>query len=380
MQPKIQFRKDGTLKILQVSDAQDMHIVRPEMVRMLNAVYESEKPDLVVFTGDNILGNHVDDSLVGSSHPKRSKAFTKRRIIQSLRHILEPLEIRGIPFTMTYGNHDDKNALTQREQAQLWQEYNGFLGLSDDPDVPCDTFCVPIYDSTGEKQIYNLYMMDSAGTDSDGKGYEGVGADSLSWYRKKSAELREKNGGNPMPSLMFQHIPFPESAELFELCSAEDEGAFFGYDRRYYRLNPAKATGFAYEYAFLEKDNGQLSALSEMGDVDAVVSGHLHLNGYDGTVQGQRVIATPGASFRSYGLPQTRGVRVFNLREDNPSDFETHVLTYYDIFPKNMENQTRYFFNGDEMEVKRNIAVGTAAVGAVALGATALILKGLKKK
>ena len=363
IQKKITFRPDGTLKIVQVSDAQDMFIVRPEMVRMLNAVYDREKPDLVVFTGDNILGNHVDDMLVGSSHPVRSKAFTRRRIHTSLCHILEPLEMRDIPFTMTYGNHDDRNALTQREQAEMWKQYSCFFGLNEDPNMPCDTFNVPIYDRNGEKIVYNLWLMDSAGVRPDGSEYEGVQPESLDWYRRTSAILRAQNGGEPVRSLMFQHIPFPEMAELFVPCGADDPGAVrSAADGAYYRLDAANAVGFAYEHAFLTEDCGELAVLREVGDVDAVVS---HINGYDGTVRGQRVIATPGASFRSYGLPQTRGVRVFNLREDDPSAFETHVLTYFELFGDSAETHVRYFLNGDEMEKKKYALFGAAAGAAV---------------
>ena len=46
---KITFPKGRKLKIMQVSDPQDMHIVRSAMLKMLNAAYAKEKPDLIVF-------------------------------------------------------------------------------------------------------------------------------------------------------------------------------------------------------------------------------------------------------------------------------------------------------------------------------------------
>ena len=376
---KIKFRPDGTLTILQVSDAQDMHIVRPEMVRMLNEIYDNEQPDLVVFTGDNILGNHIDDMLVGSRHPRRSRHFTERRIRIALRHILEPLELRDIPFTMTYGNHDDRNAFSQREQAEFWKEYSDFFGLADDDRVPCDTFFVPIYSADGAHIVYGIYMMDSAGKGDDGEGYDGVQPCSLDWYRETSRALQAQNGGKPVRALMFQHIPFPESAQLFKPCAKDDAGAIRSADGGYFRLDPEKATGFAYEHAFLREDHGQLATVLERGDIDAVVSGHLHLNGYDGVVQGQRVIATPGASFRCYGLPQTRGVRVFHLREENPSDFETHTITYFELFGESLETKTRYLFNGDEMETNKNAVLGAAA-GTALLGVGAAVAAKLLKR
>ena len=62
---KLFLRADGTFRILQVADAQDMHFVRKAMLTMLNAAYEKLDIDLVVFTGDNILGNHLCDRRFG---------------------------------------------------------------------------------------------------------------------------------------------------------------------------------------------------------------------------------------------------------------------------------------------------------------------------
>ena len=62
---KICFPKGRKLKILQVSDAQDMHFVRCALPQMLAAAYDTVKPDLVVFTGDNIHGNHLDEDYIG---------------------------------------------------------------------------------------------------------------------------------------------------------------------------------------------------------------------------------------------------------------------------------------------------------------------------
>lgn len=376
---KIKFRNNGKLKILQVSDAQDMHIVRPEMVRMLNDIYDTEKPDLVVFTGDNILGNHMEDAAVGPWHPKRSYEFVEHRVRTSLSHILDPLELRGIPFTMTYGNHDDRNLLGQRKQAEIWMEYSQFFGLNEQDDVPIDTFNVPIYDHTGEKIVYNLYLMDSAGQREDGTGYEGVQPESLAWYKKKSAELKAQNGGEPVRSLMFQHIPFPEMKELYLPCAPGEAGAAVGRDGLY-RLDPDKAQGISHEFEYLDEDCGQLAVLQEMGDVDAVVSGHLHTNAFAGTVQGQRVIACPGASFRSYGLPDTRGVCLFTLDESDPSAFEHKFIHYFDVYGKNIASKTRYFLNGDECEQKKYTAFGIGLLTAVAGTAAAVCVKKLRKK
>ena len=62
---KIKF-KNGKIRVMQVSDPQDLQFVRPTMIRMLNKAYDTLNPDLIVLTGDNILGNHLCDARIGS--------------------------------------------------------------------------------------------------------------------------------------------------------------------------------------------------------------------------------------------------------------------------------------------------------------------------
>lgn len=366
---KIQFPESGKIKIMQVSDPQDMHIVRSAMVKMLNAAYDKVKPDLIVFTGDNILGNHVDDAIIGP-HKNKKKSVTEKRIKKALSHILKPVEKRKIPFCMVYGNHDDRNVLTKQEQADCYKEYEYFFGLnSDEPQLDCDTYNVPIYDSKGEKIIYNLWLMDSAGKDDgSGNGFEYVKSEAIEWYKRKSDELRAANGGEPVMSLMFQHIPVPETKELFIECEKDDKCAVFDRNtQKYYKLDTEKANGFAFEYAeTTDRDFGQLEALREKGDVCALVFGHDHLNCFTSELHGVNVIQTPGASFRSYGNEISRGVRVFEIDEKDTSSFSTYTIGYFDLFGKNFFSVLRYIMGADEKEKIRNLIWILLAVFGVA--------------
>lgn len=354
---KITFPKNGKIKIMQVSDPQDMHIVRSVMTKMLDAAYDKVKPDLIVFTGDNILGNHIDDSIIGPIKNKK-KSVTEKRIKKALSYILKPVEKRKIPFCMVYGNHDDKNCLTKQEQADCYKEYEYFVGLnSDEPQLDCDTYNLPIYDSKGEKIIYNLWLIDSAGKDENGDGYEYVKPEAIEWYKRKSDELRQANGGEPVHSLMFQHIPVPETKELFVECDKDDKMAVYdGKSKKYYKLDPEKANGYAFEYAeTTDKDFGQLEALREKGDVCALVFGHDHINCFTSELHGVNIIQTPGASFRSYGNMVSRGVRVFEIDEKDTSTFSTYTIGYFDLFGKNFLSVLRYIMGADEKEKTRNL-------------------------
>ena len=259
---------------------------------------------------------------------------------------------------MVYGNHDDKNCLTKQEQADCYKEYEYFVGLnSDEPQLDCDTYNLPIYDSKGEKIIYNLWLIDSAGKDENGDGYEYVKPEAIEWYKRKSDELRQANGGEPGHSLMFQHIPVPETKELFVECDKDDKMAVYdGKSKKYYKLDPEKANGYAFEYAeTTDKDFGQLEALREKGDVCALVFGHDHINCFTSELHGVNIIQTPGASFRSYGNMVSRGVRVFEIDEKDTSTFSTYTIGYFDLFGKNFLSVLRYIMGADEKEKTRNL-------------------------
>ena len=113
---KVKFN-NGKLRILQISDAQDLHWVRKTMLQMLNNACDMLKPDLIVFTGDNILGNHLLDARFGSKQIASGRAATMKIMRESIHHICAPLDKRKIPFAMIYGNHDDMNLVSKEEQA-----------------------------------------------------------------------------------------------------------------------------------------------------------------------------------------------------------------------------------------------------------------------
>ena len=379
---KICFPKDRKLRILQVSDAQDMHFVRRALLEMLDCAYDAVQPDLVVLTGDNVHGNHLDENRLGMRTD--NVQTIRQNIRKALSYILEPLEARQIPFCMIYGNHDDLNPLTKQEQADLYKEYSCFFGLnSDEPQLDCDTYNIPIYSSDGERVVFNLWMLDSAGKDDgSGKGFCYVKPETIAWYKRKSEALREANGGVPVPSLMFQHVPVPQVTELFIPCGADDPDAVHwqGPDKKPYKLDTTRADGYAAEYPDVcEADFCQLDAIREMGDVCALVFGHDHANNFSAVLEGVPILQSPGASFRSYGTKRARGVRVFEIDEADPRNFETYTLGYYDLVGETMRTRWSYFMSADEFDYKRVVLFGAAAASALLGGAAGGIAAAIRR-
>ncbi len=366
--------KNKKFRIMQVSDPQDLQYVRKTMVRMLDTAYDTFKPDLVVFTGDNILGNHLCDARIGSRLVIKDKEGEAEAMRVAIDHIAAPLEKRGIPFAMIYGNHDDRNRLTKDEQADMYRKYSCNRGLDAENSGDCDTYNLPVYSENGEEIKFNIWMLDSAWYDrEEDKCYEMVKPQAIEWYKNKSKELTLQNGGKPIPSLMFQHIPMREILNLIEECPETQKGAVKGPDGKFFKLKK-NVTGFFSEYpGVVSESNGQFEAIKECGDVKGVVFGHDHPNSFEGVVDGVDFIQTSCASFRCYGS-RTRGVRIFDINEDGT--YETKSYTYKDICGGGILNELMYIWDADGMgKYKAALIVG----GVAAVGVTGIILRNIFK-
>ena len=202
---ELKFNSDGKFKILAIADAQDTDTPQKETIDMLTNALDEANPDLVVFLGDNIAGWW--------------KGVDKAKTEQAIANIIEPVDERGIPFAIVFGNHDheglcdDNNKMAEEEakafQLACYQKYKTCLAVAGEDMTGYCNYNLTIKSSTSDKDIFNLWLMDSNPYAEEG-GYGYVQPDQTEWYIRKSNELKEQNDGTPLPSLLFQHIPVPE--------------------------------------------------------------------------------------------------------------------------------------------------------------------------
>lgn len=377
---------NGKFTILQVSDPQDLQFVRKTMVRMLDAAYDRVNPDLVVFTGDNILGNHLRDARFGSRKVILSPDGEFEAMKTAINHVAEPVNRRNIPFTMIYGNHDDMNFISKEKQAEIWSGYGNFIGLDKTgASGETATFNLPIMSSDGIKTAFNLWLMDSARLDkAEEKCHTGVKRQSVDWYIKTSDELKKQNGGKPVPSLLFQHIPFTEMTRLNCPCKKDDFGAipFFrkGEPEKYIRLDPSIADGFLGEpIDGCEENYGEFDAIKQQGDVVAAIFGHDHRNNFIAELDGIKIIQSSAASFRCYGN-DLRGVRVIEINEDDPENITTYFLTYSALCGDGLISRLRYIWDADGEGKKKAALIASASAAVISAAAATAAAIWRKKK
>lgn len=244
-QPTLQFNKDGKFKIVQFTDVHYIHNNPKSAISIerINEVLDTEKPDLVLFTGDVIYGKPAEEGM---------------------RTILNLASKRKIPFGMTFGNHDNEQGLTRTELFDIIKTipYNltdSVAGVSG-----ASNYILPVKSSDGKKDATVLYCMDSHSYSQIGGigGYDYIKFDQIQWYRENSAQYTKQNGGTPVPSLAFFHIALPEYNQ-----AASDETAILVGTRKERACAP-------------QLNSGLFTSMKEMGDIQGVFVGHDHDDDY----------------------------------------------------------------------------------------------------
>ncbi|KAJ4957388.1 hypothetical protein NE237_024499 [Protea cynaroides] len=303
----LRFNSDGTFKILQVAD---MHYGNGIVTRcrdvlpsefefcsdlnttqFLRRVIKAEKPDLIVFTGDNIFGTSAADAA--------------ESLVRAFRPALES----GIPWAAILGNHDQESSMNREELMSFMSlmdyslsQINPSMGDSVDgverSTVAIDGF--GNYDlgvqgafgsDLANTSILNLFFLDSGdrATVNGVRTYGWIKESQLHWLRSSSKGLKgsewdqEPQNANVLasvPALAFFHIPIPEIRQLW-------------YKKFVGQFQEAVACSVV--------NSGVLSTFVSMGDVKAVFIGHDHTNDFCGEIDGIWFCYGGGFGYHGYG-------------------------------------------------------------------------------
>ena len=361
----LRFNSDHKFKIMQIADTQEIPAVSPDTLSLINNALDREKPDLVIFTGDQIKGY--------------SKKFKKDPVIieSTIDILVEPIAKRNIPFMVTYGNHDAQCGVDNRGQYKFYAKYDNFISgdLRNSDDV--GTADIQIYSSTEDKPVFELYIIDSHGKAKDGAGYAPVDKKQIEWYVTRREQLKAENG-DYLPSLVFQHIPVPEFFDVIKKVPKGTKGAVPAYgehENEYFVLNDETIAegGFMLESpASPDVNTGEFEAMSEKGDVLGIYVGHDHNNSFVVKYKGVDLGYTQGAGFNVYGPGENRGVRIFELDETAPREYKTHTATFKELCGTKIKTPVKEFIYKHAPTSPRavkpiliKVGIGIAAIAAV---------------
>ena len=315
--------KDSKFKIMQIADVQDTENVSPDTLQLIEQALDSEKPDLVVFSVDQVKGYAVNFKFDG-----------EKRIKTAITGIVSPVAERGIPFTLCFGNHDDNPAFSKNEQLDFYRSFSGCLAFDTDEKIKgVANHYLTVKGNDGKDKLI-LYFLDTNGSLSVG-GYDCLDKNQLDWYRKIRDKIENENG-KQIPGIVFQHIPPVEIFSLLKPVKKNEKGAVESYRnfKGFYKLdfNRVNKDGFMRESpAVPDTDMHELDVFKEKGDVLGVYFGHDHNNSFHGKVNGIDLGYTQGCGFNVYGPGLDRGVRVFVFDENDIGNYKTYTVTCRDL-------------------------------------------------
>jgi len=278
---KLQFNRDKSFKIAQFTDT---HFFiggenSQEVLDNIKAVMEAEKVDLVILTGDIVTGKPT---------------------IKSWEVLTDLLISYKIPYTVTFGNHEDE-AEASREELLTYLSERPYCVLSDEGGMQVDGIgnnILPVYNQKGiaEKLIY---CMDSRSytlaKDQRVEGYGWFDQSQIRWFAETNEAWIEKNP--EAQSLLFFHIPLPEYAQAF------DHGEFKVGKRKEKECSPKINTGMFAEMVLQR-------------NVLGTFVGHDHVNNYVAQLHNIALCYGYFSGGNSYGSLPLNGARLILLEAD----------------------------------------------------------------
>lgn len=331
--PSLRFGDDGRFTIVHLTDSHIHFPMEKFKKQYICEMLDTVKPDIVVLGGDTITDSN------------EATAVSDTPFEDACRELCSLFAEREIPFTITFGNHDRQFGIDGETLLAYYTEYGGgyFLGYDADPGLyGCGTHDLPVLSSDGSRVALDLFMMDSGDSVFDENnnrlGYDSVHPDEIEWYKNRAAELKEANGGETVPSMVFQHIIVPEIDDMLFYDVRNSAGALGeDFDGKHILFTPIPKIHNIKSGVIMEKpcpgyyNYGQLAAMQETGDVIAVFSGHDHSNTFTVNIGGIDVVNTGGCKTQAPLRLFTSGVRVITVDENDPRAYESSMLSFTDL-------------------------------------------------
>ena len=296
--PYLQFRKDGTFRVLHITDLQESIYPRKDTIRLLCALLNNTRPDLVIMTGDQLKGYSPWFRLAGKSG-----------VQNTIKMLTDPMERRRIPYAVTFGNHDIQCGISNEEQAEWYRQQP--YGVCPKEGAAAGTFDLTVHRNDGHEAL-RLYLIDSGNITEHGQ-YAPPADEVLGW-------LRERLAGEKLPSMLFQHIPLPEYRKCRHVIVHEP-------------------------VCVPNRNAGEFDILRANGKVMAVFCGHDHKNDFVGQIDGIDLGYTPSCGFACYGPGVNRGGRLLTFHENKPGTYETELFRYCDIVAAHTENRLKEYWD-----------------------------------
>ncbi|TFK29749.1 phosphatase DCR2 [Coprinopsis marcescibilis] len=357
--PPLHFSRDGKFKIMQVADLH--YSVSQGLCRdtdlspceasdnltntLIGRMLDAEKPDLVVFTGDQLNGQGTSWD-AKSVLAKFSKAAAERKI----------------PWATVFGNHDDNDGVP-REAQIAWLESMPYSLVQRGPkDIHgVGNYVLKVRSADASKtHLLTLYFLDS-GAYSKGfidwfgffnpTEYDWIRKNQIDWFLQESASIKpiqrpfSPDTGKDLGGLWarqqpdqltptisklakpnavtFFHMPLPETYDKADIDPTNNQPLDVGITGMEMPGNAKSNDGF-FENGILKAYESDHTSNRGIPEVKVIGNGHCHLTENCRRVKGVWFCFGGGGSYSAYGkVGFDRRFRIYDI-----SDYGETIRTY----------------------------------------------------
>ena len=232
-------------------------------IAFMTYLVETEKPDLIVLSGDNIMNTGV----------------------AGVKELIRIMDAYQTPYTFVFGNHDAETALNgycKRDVSDyLEQSESPYLlyrsGYIDDSNENrYGNFSISMTDNETGDLLGAIVIVDTGTYDYAADRYQTITEGQVDWYKSEIERLnkiysRQKNNAHEIiPTLTYGHMQLPELFVAYQKAANAD-GATFVYEQELggWMANAVLGSAGAESSLFY-------SAMKEMGSAKSYLCGHMH--------------------------------------------------------------------------------------------------------
>lgn len=296
-------------KVLQLGD---IHFSQSDYFEqhfeVMSRTIKAADPDLIVLNGDafTYADKHVVDKLFSFINDKQ------------------------IPWTFTYGNHDDQGYFRDTYLQRLLDgdTYDKcvFKNIEDDDVTGRSNLVINLKNST--KVEYQIFLMESHNYNFDTFEYDVIKNDQIDWYKRMvNYSTLNYGAGKVIPSSLYMHIQLPEFNKAYEETKEHPEMLLLG--------DMEEFGGAA------SKDNGFFDVIKELGSTKSIHCAHDHAN--DSVVDYEGIYLCFGvhATNRIYNDENWAkiGGQVLTIHKEDKSISLRNYYTSYDSDEVNVVDQ-----------------------------------------
>lgn len=171
----------------------------PRTLDFVERLLDEEKPDMVIFSGDQVNGETAPDA--------------QSALFKSLKLLVD----RKIPYAAIFGNHDDEGNLNREHLMTIYEDMPYSLSIAGPEDIDgVGNYYVEVLDrGKSTHSALTFYLLDTHSYSPDERqfrGYDWIKPSQTRWFKNTAQDLKRKHlaYSHIHMNLAFIHIPLPE--------------------------------------------------------------------------------------------------------------------------------------------------------------------------